>query len=96
VLPQQYNKFVQRELDRYLKAVQPVLPKAPNPKQGWGKKTTSVALDFTPFVGTGKAFQQAIKGKDLVTGKTLSTGDRIADAVGCLLSIAFGQLYHCS
>ena len=42
----------------------------------------SIALDFVPFVGNVKSIGEAIVVKDLVTGKNLTTSDRILSLIG--------------
>ena len=42
----------------------------------------SIALDFIPYVGNVKNIGEAIAGKDLVTGKNLTTSERILSLIG--------------
>ena len=48
----------------------------------------SIALDFVPFVGNIKSLGESIAGKDLITGKNLTTSERILSLVG---AIPFGN-----
>lgn len=47
----------------------------------------SLGLDFVPWLGTGKGFQQAFTGNDLITGEQLSTGDRWAEGIGSTVGL---------
>ncbi|MED4351071.1 AHH domain-containing protein [Schinkia azotoformans] len=51
------------------------------------REIASFAVDSAPYVGTAKAFQQTTTGVDLITGKRLGMGDRIAEGVGGVASI---------
>ena len=42
----------------------------------------SITLDFIPFIGNVKSLGEAIAGKDLVTGKNLTTSERILSLIG--------------
>jgi hypothetical protein len=42
----------------------------------------SLALDFTPYIGTGKGVQEVVTGDNIVTGQDLSVSDRVISGVG--------------
>nr|WP_236587748.1 RHS repeat-associated core domain-containing protein [Tumebacillus amylolyticus] len=50
-------------------------------------KAGDTVLDFIPWVGTIKGFQQAFNGTNYVTGQTLSTGDRWAEGIGSVTGL---------
>jgi Bacterial toxin 5/Pre-toxin TG len=47
----------------------------------------SLALDFTPYVGTGKGVQEVVTGDNLVTGQNLSVSDRVISGVGAAAAL---------
>jgi hypothetical protein len=56
---------------------------------GW-KQVGSTGADFVPFVGTGKGGYETFTGKDPVTGKSLSGGERVVAGIGTVASVIPG------
>jgi len=52
---------------------------------GW-KQVASTGSDFVPFAGAGKGAYETIKGTDPITGKQLSTGERVVAGIGTVAS----------
>ena len=48
------------------------------------EEIVSVALDFIPIVGNAKGLQEAITGKDLITGKNLTTTERVLALISAI------------
>jgi RHS repeat-associated protein len=56
---------------------------------GW-KQVGSTGADFVPFVGTGKGGYETFTGKDPVTWKSLSGGERVVAGIGTVASVIPG------
>jgi hypothetical protein len=81
--------------DSYAHALDAKLPKSrqiETLKEEQAKRDTKIALqgggslvlDFIPWVGTAKGAQEAVTGKDWVTGQNLSKWDRVISVVGAV------------
>ena len=59
-------------------------------KSNFLKQATSIILDFVPGISNVKNLGEAITGKDLITGKQLTTWERTFSLIG---SIPFGNYF---
>jgi RHS repeat-associated protein len=86
-LPFNYSSHVKKQTDNHLRTNNPKTLNSRNISSGIGRGAASFVADIIPGIGTAKAFQQAVTGIDLVTGRKLSTVDRVAEGFGGLMSL---------
>lgn len=61
-----------------------------NPKGA--KAAASYGASLLPYVGDAKDVQEALSGRDLITGKKLSKGDRAVTSVAAVLPVVSGTM----